>query len=216
MPLSRPPVRSSLAVLSGALALLAVPACGPIEDAIGGSTSDVPAGGPPPPGFGADMLTAHNAVRADPSSVGGTPAPSPALAPLSWSDTVTTTAQAWADHCAYQHNSTELQRLSYGENIAATAPAGARDAAYIVGLWASEAPFYRWDTNSCDAGNAANEAHTCGHYTQLVWRTTTVVGCGKQTCTAATWPFPGGTPGPWDFWVCDYAPPGNWVGEKPY
>jgi hypothetical protein len=40
------------------------------------------------------------------------------------------------------------------------------------------------------------------------------VGCARRTCTTGS-PFSGGT-GEWTFWVCDYDPPGNWVGERPY
>jgi hypothetical protein len=163
------------------------------------------------------MVDAHNAVRADPASVGGSPAPSPALPALSWSATVAARAQAYADACVYRHDATALHDLGYGENLAAAYPPGSFSTAQVVaGLWGSEAPFYDYAANTCDDTNAANTAHTCGHYTQLVWRGTTVVGCGFRTCSAATWPFTGGTPGPWDYWVCDYAPPGNWVGQRPY
>lgn len=175
---------------------------------------DVPPGGPPPAGFATEMVDSHDAVRADPATVGGSPAPSPPLSPLAWSETVAGTAQAWADGCTYAHNSSALAALGYGENIAATAPPGAYSAADVVAaLWASEAPFYDHATNTCDAANPANDAHTCGHYTQLVWRSTTVVGCGFRTCTTGS-PFTGFST--WDYWVCDYAPPGNWVGQRPY
>lgn len=188
-----------------ALALAAsLAACG-IDDELG---TDPPAGGPPPPGFATEMVAAHDAVRA-----GASPAPSPPLPPLSWGESAAATAQAWADGCAYAHNP-RLRELSLGENIAATAPPGRRSATEIVGLWASEAPFYDLASNTCDAANPANEAGTCGHYTQLVWRATTVVGCAKRTCTTGS-PFGADFPD-WDYWVCDYAPPGNVVGRRPY
>lgn len=174
--------------------------------ACGTDVNGSPSGGPPPPGFATEMIDAHNAVRA-----GALPAPVPALAPLSWSTTVASTAQAWADGCLFQHNP-NLHALSLGENIAATAPAGTRTAAYVVGLWASEAPYYDYATNTCNTANPPNTAGTCGHYTQLVWRSTTVVGCALRTCTTGS-PFGSGA---WDLWVCDYAPPGNFVGERPY
>lgn len=193
--------------LAGLLAAFAIEGCGPFEP-----KTDVPQGGPPPPGFATDMVNAQNVVRADPSSAGGSPAPSPALSPFSWSDTVAARAQAYADDCVYAHDVTALHSLGYGENIAAATPPGSLTTAQVVGLWASEAPYYHYDTNTCDAANPANTAGTCGHYTQLVWRGTTVVGCGFRTCTTGS---PWGS-GSWDYWVCDYAPPGNWVGERPY
>jgi hypothetical protein len=64
-----------------------------------------------------------------------------------------------------------------------------------------------WATNACAAGEP------CGHYTQLVWRGTTRVGCGKATCTVNS-PFGAGFP-TWEYYVCDYEPPGN-SGARPY
>lgn len=203
MPLARPSAHLPRATAALLAALLG--GCDFLE-----AEEDAPRGGPPPPGFATEMLDTHNAVRASPASVGGSPAPSPPLAPLGWSDAAAATAQAWADGCTYAHNAA---RGSLGENIAATAPAGLRDAAYVVlEGWAAEAPFYDHAANTCDEGNPANEPGTCGHYTQIVWRDTTVVGCGFRTCSTGS-PFGSGS---WDFWVCNYAPPGNFIGVRPY
>jgi hypothetical protein len=159
------------------------------------------------------MVNAHNAVRANPSIVGASPVPSPALLALSWSETVAARARAWADGCVYMHNASELHSLGYGENIAAASPPGSLTTAQVVAaLWGSEAPFYDYATSTCDEANPANDAHTCGHYTQLVWRSTSVVGCWFRTCTTGS-PFGSGN---WEYWVCDYAPPGNFIGQKPY
>lgn len=176
-----------------------------------GADDDLPEGapgGPPPPGFATEILAAHNAVRA-----AATPTPDPPLPALAWSESAAATAQAWADGCVYAHNP-RLRELSLGENIAATAPPGNRGATEVVGLWASEAPYYDLATHTCETANPPNEAGTCGHYTQLVWRGTTTVGCGVRTCTTGS-PFGESAPR-WDYWVCDYAPPGNWVGQRPY
>jgi pathogenesis-related protein 1 len=183
------------------LALAALVACGSRDEVM------TPAGSAPPPGFAADILAEHNAARAR-----AAPTPSPALAPLAWGADPASNAQAWAGGCSYQHNP-NLGSRSLGENIAATAPPGAFSAAQVVDLWESEKPFYDYATNTCDTANVNNVAHTCGHYTQLVWRTTTVVGCAQVTCSTGS-PFQGVSS--WDFWVCDYAPPGNFVGQRPY
>jgi hypothetical protein len=214
-PPARPPVRVPLgAVAALAAALHALPGCGenPLDPA-----SKVPSGGPPPAGFATEILSAQNAVRADPNlantAVGTNPqpAPSPALAPLSWSAEVASRAQAYADGCVFAHDERALHALGYGENLAATAPPGAYGATDVVQraeMWAGEAQFYDYASNTCPTGQQ------CGHYTQLVWRGSTVVGCGVQTCTTNS---PLGASFPtWQLWVCDYAPPGNWVGERPY
>jgi hypothetical protein len=49
---------------------------------------------------------------------------------------------------------------------------------------------------------------TFGHYTQMVWRGTYVVGCGIAP------PGAGGLP--YSILVCVYYPPGNYIGRAPY
>lgn len=129
------------------------------------------------------------------------PTPTPALADLAWSDTIAATAQSWANNCQFMHNTTS----GYGENIYAAAgfTPTANDA---VSSWASESVDYDYASNTCAAGKV------CGHYTQIVWRGTTTLGCGIQYCTTNS-PF-AGFPN-WYFVVCDYDPPGN-SGGKPY
>jgi pathogenesis-related protein 1 len=144
-------------------------------------------------------LTTQNAVRASAS-----PAPSPALPPFTWSSDAQSVAQQYASQCVYAHNPNRGNR---GENIAYDSPAGFQDLANIVNLWASEASSYTYSTNSCASGA------DCGHYTQIVWRDTTKVGCGHQICTFNQ---PDHSHNAWDFWVCDYEPPGNVIGQKPY
>src|SRR5919202_1513766 len=103
-------------------------------------------------------------------------------------------AQAWLD----AHNA---GRGTRGENIAANAPPGSLDLAGVVNAWASEAQYYDYSRNTCASGQQ------CGHYTQIVWRDTLRVGCAHRTCQSNS-PFGPGAPA-WDFWVCDYEPPGN-------
>jgi len=56
----------------------------------------------------------------------------------------------------------------------------------------------------------------CGHYTQIVWDTTTQVGCAIQACPAGIGSPPPGVTTAWSYVVCDYSPPGNIVGLRPY
>jgi len=145
-----------------------------------------------------ELLDAHNRVRAN-----AMPAPSPALPALTWNTDAQALAQSWVDQCTWAHN--PATGSTYGENIFAAS--GASDTpTQVVDAWASESANYTYATNSCATGTS------CGHYTQLVWRTTTSVGCATKRC-AVNSPFGAGE---WTFWVCDYAPPGNFVGRKPY
>jgi hypothetical protein len=130
------------------------------------------------------------------------PVPSPALPVMTWDPASASVAQAWADNCVYMHNAGRGNR---GENIFASS-GGSYTPTQVVTSWASEKADYTYATNTCAAGKV------CGHYTQVVWRTSVGLGCGSRTCTTGS-PFGSGS---WLFWVCDYAPPGNFVGQKPY
>ena len=85
----------------------------------------------------------------------------------------------------------------YGENLAGGS--GDLSGSDAVKLWVNEKADYDYNTNTCAAGKQ------CLHYTQVVWRNSLRVGCAKVRCNN------GGT-----FIGCNYAPPGNYVGQKPY
>ena len=131
-----------------------------------------------------------------------------------WSPGAATIAQTYAATCpGLSHNA---NRGPFGENIYiqgascdnngnCTTPVTVTgtDAAQD---WASEAQNYTYSTNGCTAD--------CGHYTQVVWRSTTAVGCGYASCPATNSPF--NPKIPYAIEVCDFAPPGNSNGQQPY
>jgi hypothetical protein len=156
------------------------------------------------------ITAAHNDVRAN-----AAPAPASALSPLCYSATVAADAQTWADGCQFMHDSQRLQNLGLGENLYATSGnATATAAAAAVPAWACEAGNYDYAANTCSLNGCPNAAGVCGHYTQLVWGSTTHVGCAVKYCTTNS-PFGQGFP-TWTFVVCDYSPPGNYIGQRPY
>lgn len=131
---------------------------------------------------------------------------------LSYSPELETSAQAWADNlkqtnrCKMRHSKGEGR---YGENIfwaSAMAWSDGRKELqqvtpqHVVDSWGSEKADYDYASNSCKPGKI------CGHYTQVVWRTTTSVGCAMAVCDDTRT----------QVWVCQYQPAGNWVGNKPY
>jgi hypothetical protein len=83
----------------------------------------------------------------------------------------------------------------YGENLFEMRGASASPA-QVVAAWASESRNYDYNSNRCRG--------VCGHYTQIVWKDTKEVGCGVARG--------GGR----EVWVCNYDPPGNWAGKRPY
>ncbi|UXI69830.1 CAP domain-containing protein [Tahibacter amnicola] len=132
------------------------------------------------------------------------PAAVPALPVMRWDTALAATAQAYADQCRWQHSGAP----GLGENLNAAAQTvgfpGNQETASVTN-WASEAAQYNYAANSCSG--------VCGHYTQLVWRSTTAVGCGLRNCTSGS-PF-ANFPN-WTIVVCNYSPPGNFTGQRPY
>ncbi len=150
--------------------------------------------GDPEPPEQAGMTAAHNAARANVNPPAATPLP-----PLSWDADLAAYAQAYAEECIFEHS-----MGPYGENLYAESGIGAGPQD-VVDAWVEEVAFYDYDTGACSNP-------PCGHYTQVVWADSLRLGCGVAQCDVNS-PFGSGS---WVHWVCEYDPPGNWVGEKPY
>ncbi|HVC62001.1 MAG TPA: CAP domain-containing protein [Acetobacteraceae bacterium] len=115
--------------------------------------------------------------------------------PLAWSPRLAAVAQDWANHSIATGIFAHRPDNRYGENLYAIT-GGAASPVQVVAAWAAEARGYDLRGNTCTG--------VCGHYTQLVWRATRSVGCGVATDPER------------EIWVCDYDPPGNVVGYRPY
>jgi len=175
------------------IALLAALAGGLVWSVSGIASADVT------PAEQAAMLAAHNTLRrnvgaAETQRLGQTVT----IPDLTWNPAAAAVAQAWANTLAATNTSDHNPNTGdLGENIYAesgSSPATSGDRAFAG--WAAEAASYSWDTNAC--------ASECGHYTQIIWAGTTSVGCGTATAGTTT------------YWVCNYAPPGNFTGQRPY
>lgn len=138
------------------------------------------------------------------------------LTPLKWSDKLASYSQEWANHlgngkaCKMYHRG---GKPPFGENLYISSakvwheesgrevgreisPVTIKD---VVRAWAEEEKWFNYQQNRCQPGQQ------CGHYTQMVWKTTTEVGCAMKVCGDKS-----------QTWVCSYNPPGNYVGERPY
>lgn len=139
-----------------------------------------------------DMIAAHNAQRA---RVG--------VPPLAWSDRLASIAQNWADNLMARGRFEHSPNSELGENLFELQGTGAGVAAapaQVVEDWAAEARDYDYRSNSC--------RDVCGHYTQVVWRETKTVGCAVARGAGGV--------GWREVWVCEYNPPGNWQGQRPW
>jgi hypothetical protein len=137
-----------------------------------------------------ELLTAQNKYR---SEVG--------LAPLTWSDSLAASAQQWAEQLATMNRMQHSGAIGKGENLAMW-KAGRASLTQLVDLWGQEKHYFvhAQFPNVSTTG----DWEAVGHYTQLIWKQTTDVGCGLATGNGN------------DFLVCQYQPKGNMFSEKVY
>lgn len=133
------------------------------------------------PGLAQDVagetLAAHNSLRAQ----HGVP-------PLAWSADLAASSKAVADQCVFEHSST-----GNGENLA-QGTTGSYSPASFVKDWYNEIASYDFAQGTSTGGEI-------GHFTQVVWKSTTQVGCALAQCSGN------------DLLVCQYAPAGNVDGQ---
>ncbi len=114
------------------------------------------------------------------------------VAPLAWSNTLAQAAQRWENSQREHDCADEHSHGNYGENLAA-GTTGYMDPNAVVAMWYDEIKDYDWKNPGFSM--------TTGHFTQVVWKGTSSVGCGKVSCNNL------------DVWVCNYDPAGNWDGQ---
>ncbi|XP_073298349.1 pathogenesis-related protein PR-1-like [Primulina huaijiensis] len=120
------------------------------------------------------------------------------LAPLQWDWNVARYAEWYAYQrqvdCALEHSHGPYgENIFWGSGVEWTPDQAAQS-------WVDEAREYDYWSNSCVYGQQ------CGHYTQIVWRNTRRLGCARVVCYG----------GRGVFMTCNYDPPGNYIGQRPY
>jgi hypothetical protein len=170
-------IRATIA--AAALALLAATPAGTQGPVMAGATGTL----------AAEILAAHNRERA---AVGS--------APLQWDPQLAAAAASYGPVLGrlgdLQHSPRET-RPGQRENLA-MAWHGTMNAGEIVGLWIAEKKMLQ--PGIFPAVSRTGNWEDVGHYTQLVWPTTTRVGCAIYSTD-------------WDYLICRYTPPGNEDGK---
>lgn len=150
-----------------------------------------------------DAIRVHNETRRE---VG--------LDPLKWNCALADFAQKWANKNTGEHSPAKdrvnlIAGSEAGENLSQDSETIVTIPKLIQG-WIDEKQFLQSDRKTCTA-NPKNIP--CGHYTQMVWRTTTEVGCGitrKSNTMGAEYS------GKASYLVCIYNPGGNVDGVAAY
>ncbi|KAL9076770.1 MAG: hypothetical protein Q9161_000755 [Pseudevernia consocians] len=130
------------------------------------------------PTFESTILNSTNTYRANYNATA-----------LTWNVSLATYAASWASECHFTHSGG-----APGENLAE----GYATVTDAVDAWGDEGRRYDFQK--------AGFSESTGHFSQLVWKGSTSVGCGRADCEGR-----GGVPG----WlvVCEYWPAGNVEGE---
>jgi hypothetical protein len=133
------------------------------------------------------VLSAHNRARAD----FGVPA-------LAWSDELAAGAMTHAQYMVatgiYGHDQTPGRRKKSGENLW-RGQRGLFSYQVMIGSMLAEARHFR--PGAFPDNSVNGDWSKVAHYTQIVWPTTTEVGCALASSSTT------------DYFVCRYAPTGN-------
>ena len=127
------------------------------------------------------MITEHNKYR----KKHGAP-------PLSWNAKAASAAQRWAEHLAKTSRLEHSREKEFGQNLAFYSGA-TLTAKKTVEMWYEEINQYHF--------NRPGFSSSTGHFTQVVWASTTMVGVGRALNGSST------------YVVANYVPPGNVQGR---
>jgi hypothetical protein len=120
------------------------------------------------------------------------------VAPMAWSDELAAEALGHAQYMAstgiYGHDQTPGRRKKQGENLW-RGQRGVFSYDVMIGTMVAEERVFRPGT--FPDVSTTGEWHDVAHYTQIVWPSTTHVGCAVASSTTT------------DYFVCRYSPTGN-------
>jgi hypothetical protein len=166
--------------------------------------------------FSTAALNTHNAERTQYHDVH-----------LRWSGGLAAFAQEWAQHLAdndrFEHRPADHRANGYpnrpGENLyyaqgsSGITGSNVEHAQDAVNAWIAEKQYYHYDRDTDGTGSwnlppgcSAPSGKYCGHFTQVIWKNTTEVGCGIAKNAANTKVYV----------VCNYYSSGNVYGQRPY
>jgi hypothetical protein len=128
-----------------------------------------------------------------------------------WSEAIARKAQIWANDCKFMHSSKEFRKMAdfpLGENLyksSSSADYQSMNWNKAITAWYNE--INEFAGKSVDS-LAPSEGPVTGHFTQVIWANTYLVGCGFAQFMDKGW-FT-------NFYVCQYGPVGNILNTSVY
>ncbi|NEP46835.1 MAG: hypothetical protein F6K35_49685, partial [Okeania sp. SIO2H7] len=168
-----------------------------------------------------ELVLAHNRARKEADQY--RPSNTPVLPAITWDCAAAEVAQQYANETrgTQGHSNREWRNQQYssrtgrqgngaslGENLAWNVASSSTLLGPIVNAvtdWIDERSDYNHDSGTCSGG-------VCGHYTQIIWRESTGVGCGVERDSIPL----NGTIWPHGYFLsCNYHHAGNINGDNP-
>jgi len=112
---------------------------------------------------------------------------------------------AWANNGVYEHSPKSQRKVNgvqSGENIGMGSSLTGLE---VTKLWYAEVQYTDPYGTADSMDDSTDSSEEIGHYTAMIWSTSTKLGCGKGKSKVS------GSAG--DYWVCQYGPAGNVVGQ---
>ncbi|XP_066999093.2 venom allergen 5 [Anabrus simplex] len=152
------------------------------------------------------IVDLHNRLRNDVASgkehrgLSGRQPQASNMKKLVWDDEVAKVAQRWADQCTFEHDKCRNDpRFPVGQSMGW--------AGYVSDEPDWEEQILDWYNEVKNCNMSILRSYTpagVGHYTQIVWAETEVIGCGYRTDESQT------------LYVCNYGPSGNVLYQQTY
>uniref|UniRef100_A0A8C6TXF1 ShKT domain-containing protein n=1 Tax=Neogobius melanostomus TaxID=47308 RepID=A0A8C6TXF1_9GOBI len=142
-----------------------------------------------------EIVNKHNTLRREVKPTASN------MLKMSWSSEAAANAQRWADTCSMNHSPDSdrvINTSGCGENLYMASYKNSWSNA--IQSWYDEVKDYEYGVGSINEG-------VIGHYTQVVWYRSNLIGCAMAYCPNAEYKY---------FYVCHYCPPGNYQYTHPY
>ncbi|XP_032069593.1 cysteine-rich venom protein kaouthin-2 [Thamnophis elegans] len=140
-----------------------------------------------------EIVEKHNALR---RSVRPTASN---MLQMEWNSNAAQNAKRWADRCTFAHSPGHLRtvgRLGCGENLFMSSHPYSWTR--VIQSWYDEYKNFRYGVGANPPGSVI------GHFTQIVWYNSYLVGCAAARCSSSRFKY---------FYVCQYCPAGNIIGS---